>query len=139
MEKEKVENEDKEERIQMNLHEASQYNQEVQNRIQADSPFVKIQNHETVKLPFPTPPKIYKRIASGTDPRTGRSFTSEQIEFELRTKNPDGIPKTWSIGAKNNIVPEILAMLSAGISDIPVHREGEGIETKYSINKERKI
>lgn len=124
---------------QMGLDEALAYNKQVQAETQANAQYVKIANHETVLLPFANPPIIYKKMVSGTDTKDGRAYTSEQLEFELRVKTPDGKAKTWSIGANNKIVPEVLEMLKSGVYDIKVHREGEGPATKYSISKERAL
>lgn len=130
---------EKKEKTQISLDEAISYQKETAQKALSDSIFVKIQNHETVMLPFPNPPVINKTVSKGLDKKTNKEYSSNQLEFELRAKNSEGQTKVWTVGTTNKIVAEILAMLKAGIFDIPVHREGEDLNTKYSIAKERSI
>lgn len=124
---------------QLSLEEAILQTEASAKAAQMNNRFVKIANHETIKLPFANPPIIKEKTLTGTDGKTGLSYTSKQIEFELRAKTPNGETKIWSIGVNNKIVGELLELMKKGVFDISIHREGEGTATKYSVSKERAL
>ena len=130
-----MENENQITGIQTGLDEVLQQHEQARAASQADSVFVKVQNHESVKLGLTG--KTYVRQASGS--KAEQAWTATKVDFELRATNPEGKHKLWSIGISNPIVQEIIPLIKKGVLDIQVHREGEGTNTKYSIVKERAV
>ena len=121
--------------IQTGLDEVLQQHDQARTASQADSIFVKVQNHESVKLGLTG--KTYVRQASGS--KADQAWTATKVDFELRATNPEGKHKLWSIGITNPIVPEVVALIKRNVLDVQVHREGEGTNTKYSIVRERAV
>ena len=121
---------------QVSLDEASKIHSDKQAQQDVNSPYVKISDHETVKMPFTG--IIIARSSSGTDDK-GKAWNAEKFDFQLGVKTPDGKDKIWSIGQSNKIVPQLIEILKKGAATIAVHREGTGTSTKYSISQERAL
>ena len=115
---------------QQNLGEQVDLNDlknEIDERRQSSSRFVKIEDGEIAELTF-----------TGTVYRGVNSFGNAVMNFELTDSNSSGEHKIWSVGASNSVVRDVIAEIMENHSVLKIMRSGLGMETRYSIVKEKK-
>ncbi len=138
--------ENQNEKRQVSLQEAMDENKKALETSTMGSRFVKIQDKETLKIPFAysekngvKEPTINRRTYSGMDQTTGAPYVRESFDFDLKVNTPEGEPKVLSFGVNSKILPELFAEFKAGNFEVAIHREGLGSKTRYSVVKERSL